>query len=440
MHPADLIITARWIVPIEPAGVILEDHAIVIRDGLVLALLPCAAALDAYPEAARIDRPTHVLLPGLVNAHTHAAMTLFRGLADDLPLDVWLNQHIWPAEARWVTADFVRDGTELALLEMLQGGTTTCGDMYFYPDTVARAVADSGMRAAVGMIVLEHPTVWARSPDEYLSKGLAVRDQFQGHPRVSMAFAPHAPYTVSNSTFEHIRILADELETPVQMHVHETASETVNSMEQFGCRPLERLEALGIVTPLLSAVHMTQLASDEIELLAARGASVVHCPESNLKLASGLCPVASLAAAGVNVALGTDGAASNNDLDMFGEMRTAALLAKGIAQRADAMPAAAVLQMATLNGARALGLGDRVGSLVPGKEADMICVDLARAASQPVYSPISQLVYTASRDQVTDVWVAGQQLLESGVPTLVDSRAILARAAAWGNKLGNRHG
>jgi 5-methylthioadenosine/S-adenosylhomocysteine deaminase len=440
MHPSDFIISARWIVPIEPAGVVLEDHAVVIRDGLILAVLPRTTALHAYPGAARIDRPTHVLLPGLVNAHTHAAMTLFRGLADDLPLEVWLNQHIWPGEARWVTSDFVRDGTELALLEMLQGGTTTCGDMYFYPDAVARAVADSGMRAAVGMIVLEHPTVWARSPDEYLSKGLAVRDQFQGHPRVSMVFAPHAPYTVANNTFEHIRMLADELETPIQMHVHETAFETATSMEQFGCRPLERLDTLGIVTPLLSAVHMTQLNASEIELLAARGASVVHCPESNLKLASGLCPVALLTAAGVNVALGTDGAASNNDLDMFGEMRTTALLAKGIAQQADVMPASAVLQMATLNGARALGLGDRVGSLLPGKEADMICVDLARAASQPVYSPVSQLVYTASRDQVTDAWVAGLQLLEAGLPTLVDSRAILARAAAWGDKLRYRHG
>ena len=439
MHPADFIITARWIVPVEPAGVVLEDHAVVIRDGLILAILPRATALQAYPAASRIDRPTHVLLPGLVNAHTHAAMTLFRGLADDLPLELWLSQHIWPGEARWVTSDFVRDGTELALLEMLQGGTTTCGDMYFYPDAAARAVADSGMRATVGMIVLEHPTVWARSPDEYLSKGLAVRDQFQGHPRVSMVFAPHAPYTVTNNTFEQVRMLADELETPIHMHVHETASETVASMEQFGCRPLERLDTLGIVTPLLSAVHMTQLESDEIELLAARGASVVHCPESNLKLASGLCPVALLTAAGVNVALGTDGAASNNDLDMFGEMRIAALLAKGFAQQADVMPASAVLQMATLNGARALGLGDRVGSLLPGKEADMICVDLARAASQPVYSPVSQLVYTASRDQVTDAWVAGQHLLEAGLPTVVDTQDILARAAAWGDKLRNRH-
>ena len=440
MHPADSIITARWIVPIEPAGLVLEDHAVVVRDGRILAVLPRAAALEAYPSAPRIDRPSHVLLPGLINAHTHAAMTLFRGMADDLPLDAWLNQHIWPAEAHWVTPDFVRDGTELALLEMLQGGTTTCGDMYYYPDAVARAVADSGMRAAVGMIVLEFPTVWARSADEYLSKGLAVRDQFKGHPLVSTMFAPHAPYTVANRTFEQIRVLADELEAQVQMHVQETAGEILTSLKEFQCRPLQRLDALGMVTPLLSAVHVTQLDASEIELLAARGASVVHCPESNLKLASGLCPVARLAAAGVNVALGTDGAASNNDLDMFGEMRTAALLAKGVAQQADVLPAAAVLQMATLNGAQALGLGDRIGSLLPGKEADLICVDLSRPASQPVHSPISQLVYATSRDQVTDVWVAGRQLLNGGQPTVADSDGILARAAAWGDQLRGRNG
>jgi 5-methylthioadenosine/S-adenosylhomocysteine deaminase len=440
MHPADSIITARWIVPIEPAGLVLEDHAVVVRDGRILAVLPRAAALEAYPSAPRIDRPSHVLLPGLINAHTHAAMTLFRGMADDLPLDAWLNQHIWPAEAHWVTPDFVRDGTELALLEMLQGGTTTCGDMYYYPDAVARAVADSGMRAAVGMIVLEFPTVWARSADEYLSKGLAVRDQFKGHPLVSTMFAPHAPYTVANRTFEQIRVLADELEAQVQMHVQETAGEILTSLKEFQCRPLQRLDALGMVTPLLAAVHVTQLDASEIELLAARGASVVHCPESNLKLASGLCPVARLAAAGVNVALGTDGAASNNDLDMFGEMRTAALLAKGVAQQADVLPAAAVLQMATLNGAQALGLGDRIGSLLPGKEADLICVDLSRPASQPVHSPISQLVYATSRDQVTDVWVAGRQLLNGGQPTVADSDGILARAAAWGDQLRGRNG
>jgi len=440
MHPADLIISARWIVPVEPTGVVLEEHAVVVRNGRILALLPRAAALQSYPSAARIDRPDHVLLPGLVNAHTHAAMTLFRGMADDLPLETWLNQHIWPAESRWVTPDFVLAGTELALLEMLQGGTTSFGDMYFFPDVVARAVADSGLRAAVGMIVLEQPTVWAQSADEYLSKGLAVRDQFKGHRRISTTFAPHAPYSVGDRTFEQIRMLADELDTPIQMHVHETASEVAASVRTFGYRPLQRLDTLGLVTSLLSVVHMTQLEPDEIALLASRGSSVIHCPESNLKLASGLCPVARLVAAGIHVALGTDGAASNNDLDMFGEMRTAALLGKGVAQQADALPAAMILQMATLNGAEALGLGDLTGSLLPGKEADLICVDLARPATQPVYSPISQLVYSTSRDQVTDVWVAGQQLLDGGRPTMVDNDSILARATAWGQKLRNPHG
>jgi 5-methylthioadenosine/S-adenosylhomocysteine deaminase len=438
-HPPT-IVSARWIVPIEPAGVVLEDHAVVIRDGLITAIQPRDTALRDHAAAIHIDRPRHVLMPGLVNAHTHAAMTLFRGLAEDLPLETWLNGHIWPAESRWVTADFVRDGAELALLEMMLGGTTTCGDMYFFPDVMARAVADSGMRAVIGMIVLEFPTVWAQSADEYLSKGLEVRDQFKGHPRVSTMFAPHSPYTVANRTFEQIRVLADELDTPIQMHVLETAAESQASVDKYELRPLQRLDGLGIITPLLAAVHMTQLETEDIELVAERGAHVIHCPESNLKLASGFCPVARLAAAGINVAIGTDGAASNNDLDMFGEMRAAGLLAKGVARRADVLPAFAVLQMATLNGARALGLGDRVGSLVPGKEADLICVDLARPATQPVHSPIAQLVYAASRDQVTDVWVAGRQLVQDGRALLADTDSILGRAAAWGTKLGSRNG
>lgn len=438
MHQPPTIISASWIVPVEPAGLVLDDHALVIQDGLILAILPRATALRNHPTASHIHRPGHVLMPGLVNAHTHAAMTLFRGLADDLPLETWLNGHIWPAEARWVTPDFVRDGAELALLEMLLGGTTTCGDMYFFPDVMARAVADSGMRAVLGMIVLEFPTVWAQSADEYLSKGLAVRDQFRGHPRVSTMFAPHAPYTVADRTFEQIRVLADELEVPIQMHVLETGAEIQASIEQHQRRPLQRLDALGIVSPLLAAVHMTHLETEDIELLAGRATHVVHCPESNLKLASGFCPVARLAAACINVAIGTDGAASNNDLDMFGEMRTAGLLAKGVAGRADVLPVWAILQMATLNGARALGLGDRVGSLVPGKEADLVCVDLLRPATQPVYCPISQLVYAVSRDQVTDVWVAGQHLLQDGRALLADTDTILGRAAAWGRKLGSR--
>jgi 5-methylthioadenosine/S-adenosylhomocysteine deaminase len=285
------------------------------------------------------------------------------------------------------------------------------------------------------MIVLEHPTVWARNAEEYLRKGLAVRDQFRGHPRVSMVFAPHAPYTVADSSFRQIQVLANELDTLIHMHVHETAEEIAASQQQFLRRPLQRLDELGLLTPLLTAVHMTQLTPAEISLLHERGVSVVHCPESNLKLASGFCPVAELAAAGINIALGTDGAGSNNDLDMFGEMRSCALLAKGVAQRADVAPAAAVLRMATLDGARALGLGERIGSLLAGKEADVICVDLSAAATQPVYDPVSQLVYATSRDQVSDVWVAGQQLLADSQPLLADAPAILARAEAWRARL-----
>jgi 5-methylthioadenosine/S-adenosylhomocysteine deaminase len=440
MQQPPTLIAASWIVPVEPHGTVLRDHALVIQDGVIRSVLPRPEALHRHPGAECIDRPGHALVPGLVNAHTHAPMALFRGLADDMSLDTWLHGHIWPAEARWVTPDFVRDGTELALLEMLLGGTTTFGDMYFFPDVVAATVADAGLRASVGMIVLEFPTVWARSPDEYLSKGLAVRDRFKGHPRVSTMFGPHAPYTVSDRSFEQIRVLADELEAPIQMHVLESASEVRGSLEQYGRRPLQRLDELGLLTPLLAAVHMTQLEPADLELVGARGVHVIHCPESNLKLASGMCPVADLLAAGVNVALGTDGAASNNDLDMFGEMRTAALLAKGVAGRADALPAFDALRAATLGGATALGLGDRVGSLVAGKEADVVCVNLGRAATQPVHCPVSQLVYAASRDQVTDVWVAGQRLLEGGRPVLADQEAILARAAAWARKLGAHDG
>lgn len=435
MQPADLIIAARWIVPVEPEGQVLNDHALVVRDGRIVDLLPTAEATRRYAAVALVRRPNHVLLPGLVNAHTHSPMTLFRGFADDMPLSAWLGQHIWPAEARWVDAGFVRDGAELAMLEMLRGGTTCFNDMYFFPDVVARAVDASGLRACIGMIVLEQPTVWAQNAEEYLRKGLAVRDQFRGHPRISMVFAPHAPYTVADSSFRQIQLLANELDTQIHMHVHETADEIAESERRFSRRPLQRLDEMGLLTPLLAAVHMTQLLPEEIALLRERGVSVVHCPESNLKLASGFCPVAELASAGINIALGTDGAASNNDLDMFGEMRSCALLAKGVAQRADVAPAAAVLSMATLNGAKALGLDDRIGSLLPGKEADVICVDLSAPATQPVYDPVSHLVYAASRDQVSDVWVAGRQLLADGQPLLAESALILARAEAWRARL-----
>jgi 5-methylthioadenosine/S-adenosylhomocysteine deaminase len=432
---ADLVVSARWVIPVEPAGTVLDDHAVVVADGRIAAILPRDEALRRHPAAEVVSRPGHALLPGLVNAHTHAAMSLLRGLADDLPLATWLGQHIWPTESRWAGPEFVRDGARLAMLEMVRCGTTCFNDMYYFPDVVAALAVEHHLRAAVGMIVIEQPTPWARTTDEYFSKGLAVHDQYRDHGLVHTTFAPHAPYTVSDATLRHLRLLADELDVPVHMHVHETAAEVAQGIADHGVRPLERLASLGLLAAGFMAVHATELSDADIGRLAASNATVVHCPASNLKLASGFAPVARLLAAGINVALGTDGAASNNSLDMFAEMRLAALLGKGVARDATAIPAAAALTMATLGGARALGLADRVGSLVPGKAADMICVDLEAAGAQPVHHVLSQLVYATHSGQVSDSWIAGRQVLAGGRALHFDQADILARAATWRGRL-----
>jgi 5-methylthioadenosine/S-adenosylhomocysteine deaminase len=434
-HNADLVINARWIVPVEPAGTVLEDHAVAVTAGRIIGILPRSEVEGRFRAETTIDRPEHVLLPGLVNTHTHAAMSLLRGYADDLPLHDWLEGHIWPAERRWVGPEFVRDGTLLAMLEMVHAGVTCFNDMYYFPDVVAGLAVEHHLRVTVGMIVIEQPTPWARTTEEYFSKGLAVHDQYRNHPLVQTAYAPHAPYTVSDPTLRRLRSLADELDVPVHMHVHETRAEIENSLRACGKRPLRRLEELGLLSCSFMAVHMAELDAEEIELLAERHTTVVHCPSSNLKLASGFTPVARLLAAGVNVALGTDGAASNNSLDLFGEMRTAALLAKAVAGDASALPAAQALALATINGARALGRDDEIGSLLPGKYADIICMDLRNPATQPTHHVISQLVYSASSSQVTDAWVAGRQVLAQGRATLMDEHQILERAEAWRQRL-----
>lgn len=432
---AEFVIAPRWIVPVEPAGAVLEEHALAVAGERILAILPVAEARRRFPSARWLGRPAHVLMPGLVNGHVHAAMTLLRGLADDLPLAEWLSRHIWPAEGRWAGPEFVRDGTRLALLEMVTGGVTCFNDMYYFPDVVAGLAVEYGVRATVGMIVIEQPTPWARTTGEYFAKGLAVHDQYRGHPLVRTAYAPHAPYTVSDETLRHVRLLADELDVPVHMHVHETRDEVAAAVAATGRRPLARLDALGLVSNLFMAVHVTEADADDVATLAARTATVVHCPSSNLKLASGFCPVARLAAAGVNVALGTDGAASNNRLDLLGEMRAAALLAKAVAGDASAVPAEAALAMATINGARALGIAEETGSLVAGKIADMVCLDLAQPATQPVHHVISQLVYSAGREQVTDVWVAGRALVADRAALFLDPADVLDRAGAWRARL-----
>jgi 5-methylthioadenosine/S-adenosylhomocysteine deaminase len=434
MQDVGMLITARWVVPVEPAGV-LENHAVAISDGRIVALLPVAEARKKYRAAETIALERHALIPGFVNAHTHAAMTLLRGMADDLPLMEWLTKHIWPAEAKWLSPEFVRDGAELAIAEMLRGGTTCFNDMYMFSDAVAEAAEAASMRAVVGMIAIDFPTAYAQNADEYLHKGMQLHDRLKHSALVTTAFAPHAPYTVADAALEKVRMYADELDRPIHMHVHETAHEVDDAVTRSGMRPLERLGNLGLLGPRLLAVHMTQLLDSEIETLARLNVHVLHCPESNLKLASGFCPVHKLIKAGVNVALGTDGAASNNDLDMLGEMRTAALLAKGVSGDATAVPAEMALRMATLNGARALGLDDRIGSIASGKAADLTAIDLGALASQPVYDPVSQIIYSATRDQVTDVWVNGKHMLAERKLVNLDEAALVRKAAAWRDKI-----
>jgi len=431
MQEIDGLIHARWIAPVEPAGKVYEHYSIAVQEGRILDILPRDDAHAKYRAVATHELERHLLIPGLVNAHTHAAMSLLRGLADDLPLNDWLNNHIWPAESRWVSEEFVHDGAQLAIAEMLRSGTTCFNDMYFYPDITARVATAAGIRACVGLIIIDFPTVWAQDANEYISKGLAVHDRYRGDPLVHTLFAPHAPYTVSDESLEHIRVLADELPTGIHMHVHETADEIDRAVELTGKRPLQRLQELGLLSPAFLAVHMTQLSDEEIDMFAATGAQLVHCPESNMKLASGFCQTDRLAAAGINIALGTDGAASNNDLDMISEMRTAALLGKAVSGDASALPAHTILRMATLNGAMALGLETETGSLLPGKWADMTAVCLDTVETLPLYDPVSQLVYAGGREQVTDVWVAGQHLLKERRLTTLEGNDILDRARHW---------
>ncbi|WP_263145543.1 TRZ/ATZ family hydrolase [Pseudomonas sp. RIT-PI-AD] len=433
--PLDLLLLPTWLVPVEPAGVVLRAHALGIRDGRIALLAPREIALKRPALEVR-ELPGMLLAPGLVNTHGHAAMTLFRGLADDLPLGAWLEQHIWPAEKKWVDEAFVRDGTELAIAEQLLGGITCFSDMYFYPEVASESVHKSGIRAQITIPVLDFPIPGARDADEALRKGLALFDDLKQHPRISIAFGPHAPYTVGDERLENIRVFADQLDARIHMHVHETAFEVQQGLELHGERPLARLARLGLLGPRFQAVHMTQVNDEDLELLVESNTSVIHCPESNLKLASGFCPVERLWQAGVNVAIGTDGAASNNDLDLLGETRTAALLAKAVAGSATALDAHRALRMATLNGARALGLEEDIGSLETGKSADLVAFDLSGLAQQPVYDPVSQLIYASGRDCVKHVWVAGKPLLEDRRLTRLDEASIVARAREWGERIG----
>ena len=431
----DLLINSRWIIPVVPENRVFENCALAIDQQKIVGIYPQAEAKSKFDPASVVDLADHILMPGLVNAHGHAAMSLLRGYADDLPLQPWLEEHIWPVEARVLSAEFVADGTNLAMAEMIKTGTTCFADMYFFADTVAEQVQRSGMRSQIGFTVFDFPTAGGKDPDDYIHKGLQLRDSYKGDGLIKIACAPHAPYTVGDETLRRIATYANELDMAVHIHCHETAQEVADSLKLYGNRPLQRLDDLGVLLPQTQLVHMTQIDDNDIRLIQDNNCHVVHCPESNLKLASGFCPVGKLIDAGINVAIGTDGAASNNDLDLFGELKTAALLAKAVADDASVLDAHAALRMATINGAKALGWDDQIGSLEAGKSADMIAVEISSLSQKPLYNPASQLVYCNAGSQVTHSWVAGKALLRERSLVTLDEENLIRRADAWRNQI-----
>lgn len=443
--PPRTLIEAQWIAPVrasanEQPGHCLVDHAVVVEGDRIVDVLPAGQARQRHPGAGRVTLPGHLLVPGFVNLHAHAAMALLRGVGDDLPLSTWLRDRIWPLESRLVDPQFVRDGSTLAFVEMLLGGTTCVNDMYFFPEASIEAALAVGIRSMHGIIVVDFPTVYASGPAEYLRKGLALRDRMRDEALVGFCLAPHAPYTVADDTLRDIATISREIGLPIHIHVHETAEEIAEGIARHGRRPLARLDALGLVGPEMIAVHAVHVDDDDLRLLAAGGASVAHCPHSNGKLACGIAPTARMHEMGIRVGIGTDGSASNNRLDLLGEARTAALLAKAISGRADAWPAARALRAMTLDAAAALGLDGRIGSIEAGKQADLVAIDLRAAELSPVYDPVSQLIYACGREHVSDVWVAGKPVVR--MRQLADSRVrdvlheVVGRTGVWQNRVG----
>lgn len=434
----DQLIHPHWLVPVSPADTVLEHYSVAVRASRIVDILPHADAVLRYRATENFDLPDHVLIPGLVNLHAHAAMNLMRGIADDLPLMRWLQEAIWPAEAKHACPAFVHDGTLIAAREMLRGGITTCNDMYFYPDAAATAFDAAGMRAVIGLIILDFPTSYASGADDCIRKGLAVRDKWRSNPLLGFSIAPHAPYTVSDASLERAASLAAELDTPIHIHVHETASEIADSLAAHGVRPLHRLERLGLLGPNLIAVHAVHLDDTDLARLAHHACSGAHCPTSNMKLGSGIAPLSRMVERGINIGLGTDGAASNNRLDLFQEMRHAALLAKVATQDAAAIPAHLALHMATLGGARALGMDAEIGSISVGKKADLCAVSLADPLMTPCFDPVSHLVYVCGREQVSHVWIDGALRVRNGSVLLhISDKELLGITTLWHTKLVN---
>jgi len=431
----DLILEARWVATVAANSTLLENYSVIVVKDTIIDLLPTAEARKRYTSVNVYSLGEHILIPGLINLHTHAAMNLMRGIADDLPLMTWLNDHIWPAERAVVFDDYVRDASLHACAEMLSGGTTCFNDMYFFPQATAAAVNQAGMRANLGLFVSEFANSYASDADDYLQKGFEAHDSWRSNMMITSSIAPHAPYTVSDQTFEKVLTYAEQLGLGIHTHLHETRDEISQSEAQYGVRPMQRLAALGLLGPSFTAAHGVHLLPHEIDMLAEYGCNVAHCPSSNLKLGSGIAPVAGLLKSKVNVGIGTDGAASNNRLDMFAEMRLAALLAKGASEDPTVLPAHQALELATINAAKALGLDEKIGTLETNKQADIVAVKLTDLTISPCYDPISHLVYTCGREQVTHTWVAGELRYSNGIYAGIEPMELKEIIQKWQPKL-----
>jgi 5-methylthioadenosine/S-adenosylhomocysteine deaminase len=432
---ADLIIEPTWLLPVVPRRTVLTGHSVVVRGGEIVAVGPTATIEKGFHAATRRRLDNHVLMPGLVNAHGHAAMVLLRGLAEDLPLSAWLREQIWPLETRWVTPEFAADGVALAIAEMLKTGTTCFSDMYFYPEVTARAVRAAGLRAQVNFPLIGFANTWSTNAADGFRKGLALHDEYRDDPLIRIGFGPHSAYTLTREELAKTLMLADEVDAPIHIHLHETAAEVAAAHDELGCTHIQYLAELGMLVPRLQAIHLTQLDDADLERLVAGGVRAVHCPQSNLKLGSGVADIVRMRAHGLLVGLGTDGAAANNSLDLFAEARVAALLAKARSGDPSAMDAFETLEMATLGSARVLGLDALVGSVEPGKSADLIAIDLSDVGALPVHRPEATLLYTASGSRVRHAWVAGRHLLDDGRLTTMDETDIAARAIGWSRRL-----
>lgn len=432
---ADLVIDARWVIPVVPTGVTLEHHSIVINRGCIADLLPTSQSDVTYLPRERVELPEHVLVPGFVNAHTHAAMSLMRGIADDLPLMRWLQDAIWPTEQEHVSRQFVYEGSLLAGAEMLLGGITCLNDMYFFPDSSAQAYAEAGIRAVVGMTVLDFPGNYAATASDYLDKGLEAKDRWDGHPLLGFALAPHAPYTVSNTTFERIASLSDELDTMIHIHAHETRQEIAESLAAHGVRPIARLASLDLLGPNLLIVHAVHVTDEELAQLAEKNVKVIHSPTSNMKLGSGIAPVGKMLGLNLCVGLGTDGVASNNRLDLMREMNQASLLAKVASEDAAALPAHRAIELATLGGAKAMGLQDKIGSIERGKDADLCAIALSSPVTNPCFDVASHTVFVCGRENVSDVWVRGRREVAHGQLLRFSNSDLLRISRMWQSKI-----